>query len=62
MTQDERRLLRHPALWVVVVAGPFGLLVSAVHDPIFTVLVLVAWWIFLYVIFYREAHRDDHSN
>lgn len=58
MTWDEKRPLKHGLFWAFVIAG-FWLLISAAQSRVVTVIGMIVWLTFLYLVFYRDARKKD---
>ncbi|HMD09588.1 MAG TPA: hypothetical protein VKH63_18805 [Candidatus Acidoferrum sp.] len=58
MTLDEKRLLKHGLFGAFVIAG-FWLLISAAQRGLVTVVGMIVWSAFLYLVFYRDARQKD---
>ncbi len=64
MTRDDLRLLKYGLFWAAVVAtfaGVVSWLQSRFHSRAITVAAVVLWCVFAYVIFYRDAHKNDSN-
>jgi hypothetical protein len=58
VTLDEERLLKHGLFCAFVIAG-FWLLISAAQIRVITVIGVIIWSAFLYLVFYRDARKKD---
>jgi len=56
VTSDEKRLLKHGLFWAIVAAGSW-FLIGSIHSHVVSVIAVIAWWVFLYAIFYRDAQK-----
>ena len=56
MTLDEKSLLKHGLFWAVVVAGSWFLII-AIHSRVVSVIAMIFWSVFLFVIFYRDGQK-----
>jgi hypothetical protein len=53
-------VLKYGLLWAAGLIGFFGLM-TVVDNRIFTAIGMVAWSVFLYVLFYRDSQRKKSS-
>jgi len=57
VTLDEKKLLKHGLFWAFIFAA-FWLLIGAAQSRVVTVIGMMVWSAFLYLVFYRDAQKQ----
>jgi hypothetical protein len=58
VTQDEKSLLKHGLFWAVAAGGSFWL-TTVIRSRFISVIALIVCWAFFYIVFYRDAHKNE---